>query len=151
RMAPVGTAIETPKAPVVNVVATPMSSLGMKQITVGRPLADVGVATTNRELSDLIETTGSSEHTGGVKGAIDRLTVEIEASLRQENTLVAWLFDATPSMKSRREAIADRFDNIYRQLGLLGVGGNGALKTSVATFGKSVQYLTKRPVDDISE
>jgi hypothetical protein len=149
RMASLGSAIETPKAPVVSVTSS-ASSLGMKQVTIGRPLADVGVATSHRELSDLIETTGSTEHTGGVKGAIDRLTVEIEASLRQENTLVVWLFDATPSMKSRREAIADRFDNVYRQLGLLGVGGNGALKTAVATFGKSVQFLTKRPVDDIA-
>jgi hypothetical protein len=149
RMAPVGAAIETPKVPVVNVAGS-VSALGMKHISVGRPLADVGVATTNRELSDLIETTGSTEHTGGVRGAIDRLTVEIEASLRQENTLVVWLFDATPSMKDRRDAIADRFENVYRQLGLLGVGGHGALKTAVATFGKSVQYLTKKPVDDIA-
>jgi hypothetical protein len=149
RAAPLGSAIDTPKAPLVN-LTTSVTALAMKQVTIGRPLADVGVATTNRELSDLIETTGSTEHAGGVKGAIDRLTVEIEASLRQENTLVVWLFDATPSMKSRRDVIADRFDNVYRQLGLLGVGGNGALKTSVATFGKSVQFLTKRPVDDVA-
>jgi hypothetical protein len=149
RVAHLGSAIETPKSPVVS-AASSVSALGMKQISVGRPLADVGVATTNRELSDLIETTGSTEHTGGVRGAIDRLTVEIEASLRQENTLVVWLFDATPSMKGRRDAIADRFENVYRQLGLLGVGGNGALKTAVGTFGKSVQFLTKKPVDDIA-
>jgi hypothetical protein len=149
RVAHLGSSIETPKSPVVN-VASSISPLGMKQINVGRPLGDVGVTTTNRELSDLIETTGSTEHTGGVKGAIDRLTVEIEASLRQENTLVVWLFDATPSMKSRRDVIADRFDNVYRQLGLLGVGGNGALKTAVGTFGKSVQFLTKKPVDDVA-
>lgn len=148
RVAHLGTSIETPKSPVVN-VASSVTSMGMKQINVGRPLADVGVATTSRELTDLIETTGSTEHAGGVRGAIDRLTVEIEASLRQENTLVVWLFDATPSMKSRRDAIADRFDNVYRQLGLLGVGGNGALKTAVATFGKSVQFLTKKPVDNV--
>jgi hypothetical protein len=150
RMAPLAaSAIETPKVSVVNVAGS-VSALGMKQISVGRPMADVGVATTNRELSDLIETTGSTEHTGGVRGAIDRLTVEIEASLRQENTLVVWLFDATPSMKTRRDAIADRFQNVYRQLGLLGVGGHGALKTAVGTFGKSVQYLTRRPVDDVA-
>jgi hypothetical protein len=149
RVAPLGSSIETPKSPVVN-VASSASSLGMKQITVGRPLANVGVTTTNRELSDLIETTGSTEHAGGIRGAIDRLTVEIEASLRQENTLVVWLFDATPSMKSRRDAIADRFENVYRQLGLLGVGGNGALKTAVATFGKTTQFITKRPVDDVA-
>jgi hypothetical protein len=149
RVASLGASIETPKSPAVS-VGSSVSALGMKHISVGRPLADVGVATSNRELTDLIETTGSAEHAGGVRGAIDRLTVEIEASLRQENTLVVWLFDSTPSMKSRREEIADRFDNVYRQLGLLGVGGHGALKTAVATFGKSVQYLTKRPVDDIA-
>ncbi len=138
-----------PKSPVVSVTSAP-SALGMKQINVSRPLSDVGVATGSHELAALNETTGSSEHTGGVRGAIDRLTFEIEASLRQENTLVVWLFDATPSMKSRRDEIADRFENVYRQLGLLGVGNNGALKTSVATFGKSVKYLTKQPVDDVA-
>jgi hypothetical protein len=148
RSAPMGAALETPKAPVVN-VASSVSPIGTKQVVIGRPMADVGIATRNRELSDLVETTGSSEHTGGVRGAIDRLTVEIEASLRQENTLVVWLFDATPSMKSRRDAIADRFDNVYRQLGLLGVGGNGALITAVGTFSKSTHYLTKKPVADI--
>jgi hypothetical protein len=150
RVAKLGTSVETPKSPVVVNVASSVSSVATKPINVGRPLADVGVATTHQELTDLFETTGSSEHAGGVRGAIDRLTVEIEASLRQENTLVVWLFDATPSMKSRRDEIADRFENVYRQLGLLGVGGNGALKTAVATFGKSVQFLTKRPVDDVA-
>jgi hypothetical protein len=148
RSAPLGAAMETPKAPVVN-VASSVSAIGTKQVVIGRPVADVGIATRNRELSDLVETTGSSEHTGGVRGAIDRLTVEIEASLRQENTLVVWLFDATPSMKSRRDEIADRFENVYRQLGLLGVGGNGALTTAVATFSKTTHYLTKKPVADV--
>ncbi len=67
RMAPLGSAIETPKSPPVINVTSSASSLAMKQITVGRPLADVGIATTNRELSDLIETTGSTEHAGGVR------------------------------------------------------------------------------------
>jgi len=153
RMSPAASsaAVQMPRATTVNVASSAVSTLGPRQVNVSRPLADVGVATTNRELSDLIETTGSSEHTGGVRGAIDRLTFEIEASLRQENTLVVWMFDATPSMKSRRDAIADRFDNVYRQLGLLKVGGNGALKTAVATFGRSVNFLTKRPVDDVKD
>jgi hypothetical protein len=60
-----------------------------------------------------------------------------------------WLFDATPSMKERREAIAGRFDNIYHQLALLKIADHGALKTAVAKFGHSVEYLTKKPVDDV--
>ena len=39
---------------------------------------------------------------------------------------------------------------MYRQLGLLGVGKTALSKTSVATFGKSVNYLTKKPVDDVA-
>ena len=53
-------------------------------------------------------------------------------------------------MESRRAAIAERFDNIYKQLGLLGVGGNGALKTAVATFGKTIHFITHKPIDDVS-
>jgi hypothetical protein len=149
RVAPLGPAIETPRAPVLNVLGT-ATALGKQQMAIKRPMLDVGVATPDRELSDVVETTGSTEHAGGVRGAVDRLTVEIEASLRQENTLVVWLFDATPSMKERREAIAERFDNIYHQLGILGVADHGALKTAVATFGRSVEYLTKKPVDDVA-
>lgn len=149
RVAPLGPAIETQRAPLLNVVGT-ATALGTKQIAIKRPMLDVGAATPDRELSDVVETTGSSEHAGGIRGAVDRLTIEIEASLRQENTLVVWLFDATPSMKERREAIAERFDSVYRQLGILGVANRGALKTAVATFGRTVEYLTRRPVDDVA-
>jgi hypothetical protein len=150
RVAPLGPSIETPRAPVLNIVGT-ATALGTKQMAIKRPMLDVGAATPDRELSDVVETTGSTEHVGGVRGAVDRLTVEIEASLRQENTLVVWLFDATPSMKERREAIAERFDNIYRQLGILGVGNHGSLKTVVATFGRTVEYLTHKPVEDVKD
>lgn len=149
RVAPLGPTIETPRAPVLNVVGT-TTALGSKQMSIKRPMLDVGAATPDRELSDVVETTGSSEHAGGIRGAVDRLTVEIAASLRQENTLVVWLFDATPSMKERREAIADRFENVYRQLGILGVANRGALKTAVGTFGRTVEYLTRRPVEDVA-
>ena len=149
RVASLGSAIQTPKAPDLNVQGT-ITVAGTGQIAIKRPMLDVGATTSDRELSDVVETTGTSEHAGGVRGAIDRLTLEIEASLKQDNTLLVWLFDATPSMADRREEIALRFGNVYRQLGLLGVGGNGALKTVVATFGKSTNYLTRKPIDDVS-
>lgn len=149
RVAPLGPAMETPRAPVLNVVGT-ATALGTQATTaIKRPLLDMGHTTPDHELSAVVEMTGSSEHAGGVRGAVDRLTVEIEASLRQENTLVVWLFDATPSMKERREVIADRFDNIYHQLALLKIADHGALKTAVAKFDRTVEYLTKKPVDDV--
>jgi hypothetical protein len=149
RVAPLGPAMETPRAPVLNVVGTATALGTQATAAIKRPLLDMGHTIPDHELSAVVEMTGSSEHAGGVRGAVDRLTVEIESSLRQENTLVVWLFDATPSMKERREAIADRFDNIYHQLALLKIADHGALKTAVAKFGRTVEYLTKKPVDDV--
>jgi hypothetical protein len=149
RVAPLGPAMETPRAPVLNVIGT-ATALGTQPATaIKRPVLDMGQTTPDRQLSAVVEMPGSSEHAGGVRGAVDRLAVEIDASLQQENTLVIWLFDATPSMKDRRETIADRFDNIYHELGKLNTAKRAALKTAVAKFGHSVEYLTKKPVDDI--
>jgi len=100
-------------------------------------------------LLEVVQTTGGTEHPGGVEGAMDRLTYEIAASLRERKTLVIWLFDASLSLKERRDAIAERFENVYRQLGQLDVGVEEALKTAAATFGANTNMLTSAPVDDV--
>lgn len=102
-------------------------------------------------LLEQIDTKGSTEHTGGVEGAIDWLTYEIAGSLKEHKTLVIWLFDASLSLKERREAIADRFENVYRQLGQLKVGQEGALKTAVVSFGQQTNFITPEPVNDYRE
>jgi len=98
-------------------------------------------------LVEYVDLTGMTEHPGGVDGAIDRITYEIAGSLKERRTLVVWLFDVSQSLKARREAIADRFENVYRQLGLLKVGSEGALKTAIASYGSRTQFLTDDPVD----
>lgn len=103
------------------------------------------------EFVELIDTQGGTEHTGGVEGAIDRLTYEIAGSLKERKTLVVWLFDASLSLEARREAIAERFQNVYKQLGHLDVGADRALKTAVASYGQDLRFLTEDPVDDVSE
>src|SRR5207237_5242251 len=85
----------------------------------------------------------------GVGGAIDRLTWEIAQSLHENKTTVIWLFDQSLSLKERRDAIADRFENVYRQLESLDDGGKGALQTVAATYGKGFKLLTERPVEDV--
>jgi len=50
-----------------------------------------------------IDLTGTTEHAGGTDGAIDRVTQEIAASLRQRKTLVIWMMDESSSMETRRE------------------------------------------------
>jgi hypothetical protein len=101
-------------------------------------------------LAETIPTEGqiASENTGGVQGAIDRLTFEIAGSLKENKTLVVWLFDVSPSMHVRREEIADRIENVYRQLGLLEVRPERALKSAVAAFGEKIKFITDEPVDE---
>ena len=91
----------------------------------------------------------ASEHAGGVEGAIDRLAFEIGAALRERRTLVIWMFDASLSLRGRRDLIADRFENVYTQLHALEVGADKSLKTGVMWFGDKHGFLTPEPVDDI--
>lgn len=102
-------------------------------------------------LTTTVATQGMTEHAGGVEGAIDRITFEIASSLKERKTLVVWLFDVSQSLTARREAIADRFENVYKQLGLLKAGGEGALLTAVASYGGDTQYLTEQPVDNFQK
>src|SRR5262249_27306482 len=86
---------------------------------------------------------------GGVGSAIDRLAWEITQSLHQNKTTVIWLFDQSLSLKERRDAIADRFENVYRQLESLEEGGKGALQTVAATYGEGFKLLTDKPIEDV--
>ncbi len=123
-----------------------------KMLSVSEPTAGI-LSYGDSELVENIGTGagGETQNTGGVAGSIDRITFEIAASIKERRTLAIWLFDASGSMKERREAIADRFENIYKQLGVLNVGADKALKTAVASFGESLHYMTEDPVDDVKD
>jgi hypothetical protein len=104
----------------------------------------------------LIKGVGSTG-TVGAAGAIDRITNEILLSLDERPTLVVWLFDGSGSLKSQRESIAQRFDRVYDELGVIEASGNPAFRrhqdkpllTAVASFGESVNLLTRQPTDDV--
>ena len=98
-----------------------------------------------------VATSGATEHAGGVEGAIDRLAWEIAGSLREKKTLVVWLFDVSPSLTARREQIAGRVENVYKQLNQLNVGADKALKSAVAIFGDKCTIVTEKPLDDTAE
>ncbi len=97
--------------------------------------------------------------TTGAVGAIDRITHEILLSLEERKTLVVWLFDQTESLIPQRNAIHNRFDRIYEELGLIEAAGNEAFKkhenkpllTSIVGFGNSVSLITKKPTADLEE
>jgi hypothetical protein len=95
----------------------------------------------------------------GAEGAVDRITHEILLSLEQRKTLVVWMFDRTISLQRQRDAIRERFDRIYEELGVLEAAENPAfakhedkpLLTSVISFGESYALLTPKPTDQVEE
>lgn len=97
--------------------------------------------------------------TTGAVGAIDRITQDILLSLEERRTLVVWLFDQSGSLTRQRAEINARFDRIYHELGIIEAAGNPAFKrhddkpllTSVIGFGQEINYLTKKPTDNIAE
>lgn len=85
----------------------------------------------------------------GVEGAMDRITFEIINSLKERQTLVIWMFDASQSLNDRRAAIADRFKNVYAQLANLGAGEG--LHTGVVSYGERTRLMTPQPVTDVGD
>jgi von Willebrand factor type A domain len=101
----------------------------------------------------------AGEGTTGATGAIDRLTHEILLSLEERKTLVVWCFDSTASLIPQRNAIHDRFDKIYEELGIIEAAGNKAFKqhedepllSTIVAFGGTVEELTKKPTSSLTE
>lgn len=110
------------------------------------------MAPSEAETIENLDLTGTTEHPGGTEGAVDRVTLEIASSLRQGKTLPVWLFDESISLESRREEIIARFENIYRQLGLMDdLDTKDALKTGIIGYGAQVHLLLKEPTSDLEE
>lgn len=101
----------------------------------------------------------AGEGVSGATGAVDRITHEILLSLEERKTLVVWLFDKSPSMLRQRSEVIERFDRVYRELGVIEAAGNEAfakhddkpLLTSVVAFGSEVNLLTEEPTDNVAE
>ena len=83
-----------------------------------------------------------------MEGAIDVLTREIAASLRENRTTVVWMLDASLSLAERREKIAERVEAVYAQLGNTGDITTDHLESAVATFGGKTDLLIPEPVAD---
>ena len=85
---------------------------------------------------------------GGATGVMDRLTFEIRQSVKERQTLVIWAFDASTSMKVRREELVKRFETVYKQLEQ--EKATDGLYTAVLSYGKKVDILTPEPVRDVA-
>lgn len=98
--------------------------------------------------------------TEGAAGAIDRITFEILQAMEERPTQVVWLFDESGSLHRQRQEIRDRFDRIYKELGIAVKSGKKVfqknkndipLLTSIIGFGKEVTLYTEQPTDDLDE
>lgn len=93
----------------------------------------------------------------GAEGAIDRLTAEILRYMEQGPTLVVWLFDQSGSLDRQRREVVDRFDRVYRELGVLESAdaaafrgaGKDHLLSAVVAFGQQSAFLTPDPTTDV--
>ncbi len=102
------------------------------------------------ELAAAFENRGQTDHAlGGVEGAMDRIAFEIAMSLKERQTLVLWLFDASGSLRDRRDSIAERFETVYKQLETR--GKTEGLYTAVASFGQATRLLTPDPLTDVKD
>ena len=96
--------------------------------------------------------------TSSASGAVDRLTQEILFSLEERATTVVWVFDQSASLIQQREEIVQRFERIYRELGMIDEQGHSAFKnkgdspllTQVVAFGADFSVLCK-PISDVGE
>ncbi len=132
---------------------------------ISSPTAAVNVAMNVKEAVGLTESprlvrgmTGVG--TTGTDGAVDRITYEILQSIEERPTLVVWLFDSSISMVRRRKEIRDRFDRIYKELGIVqeaknkqnkGNSSEDALLTSIVSFGHDVKFISKKPTPYLEE
>jgi hypothetical protein len=97
----------------------------------------------------------------GASGAVDRITFEILQSMEERPTLVVWLFDQSGSLHRQRREIRDRFDHIYKELGIAESSGAKVFRrnndndipllTSVIGFGGGVTLYTEEPTDNLDE
>ena len=95
--------------------------------------------------------------TSSATGAVDRLTQEILFSLEERATTVVWVFDQSASLIHQREEIVERFDRIYRELGMIDDKGHAAfenkgdspLLTQVVAFGADYTVLGE-PTNDVA-
>lgn len=95
--------------------------------------------------------------TTGAEGAIDRITQEILESLEERPTTVVWMFDQSGSMMAQRKNIAQRFQRIYEELGVLEKSGNEVfqkhgdqpLTSVIVQFGQAVKFLIAEPTANV--
>jgi hypothetical protein len=142
--------VATAIAPVI--ADEPVVTLDVVEALEGEiPTAPLDLPPTAEELGEFLQTgrSGSGDTgvgTAGTAGAVDRLTLEIAASLQQRPTIVCWVFDQSVSLAGQRREIARRLDRVFEELGVVDHGLNrNELLNLVFAYGQKVTAITKEP------
>jgi len=132
----------------VSVVAVEMPDLVSDDMTI-EPLDVVSTGLNYDENLTIKGASGMGET--GASGAVDRLTLEIAASLEQRPTVVCWVFDQSVSLAGQRKEIASRLERVFGELGLTSTAQANELFNVVYAYGKQVTPVIDKPTREVSE
>ena len=150
---------------ITEVAAPTVDSMTVDPLNADEKLDDIGelfasndsLFATADTFAPLVEKGSVGNGTSSATGAVDRLTQEILFSLEERDTTVVWVFDQSASLIQQRDEIVQRFERIYRELGMIDDQGHSAFKdkgdspllTQVVAFGAGYSVLCK-PTSDVS-
>ena len=129
-----------------------VASVEMREVA---PVFDIPTGT---EIDDSIVVQGTTgEGIIQLDAALDRVTWEIAANLKERKVLIVWLLDASGSLIEQRKVITKRMRRIYSELNALETAGqipnqDQPVLSAVVSFGLKTTFLTPNPtpkVDDI--
>jgi hypothetical protein len=102
------------------------------------------------DLSELVLSKGDSGlGETGASGAVDRLTLEIAASLEQRSTVVCWVFDQSVSLAGQRQEIASRLERVFDELGVTRAARSNDLWNLVYGYGQRVTPVVDQPTREV--
>jgi hypothetical protein len=107
---------------------------------------------TGKELSESLVVKGDvGVGEAGAAGAVDRLTLEIAASLEQRPTLVCWVFDQSVSLAGQRQEIASRLERVFDELGVTSAARSHDLFNLVYAYGQRVTPVVEKPSREVAD
>jgi hypothetical protein len=116
-----------------------------------------GIGDVNMDLGEGEVSGETGARVEGYGAAMHRLTHELRRMMRQQPTLVVWLFDASKSLEDDRKEISENFGKIYDELDIVRQQADAKrqsiepLETLVCAFGEGVRKITPAPTSDLKE
>ena len=147
----------TAQAPMIDITSEDPIDLELENHDMGELVTDDDFfAATAENLSSIAVKGNVGNSVKAASGAVDRMTQEILLSMEERDTVVVWLFDQSASLMEQRAEIIERFDRIYKDLGMIQASGHSAfegrtpLRTQIYSFGVKVNKLMDEPTDSLS-